>query len=218
MDKMKQLLVTTAGVVVAVAVIGIAISGIKNDISHKAQEPSPEISSSESSVLSAPNAKINADITQNILLMEVYSDPSGGNILNGSLIDKYGRRHTFDFTPAETLLSTEECYNTALENYSDLPEEEFITDTDIREIYQNIQLVDPDCGYVTEFHTDETGTYTLYCVKDYGTLQFIKIYSEGSISDTPTNESAKNIYEYFINLAKPESSDSESSQSESVQE
>lgn len=199
MDKVKTLLFTMLGVIIAVAVIGILISVTKTDIDSQTQSKAEStVASSTSTDEAIENAESeeSIEIEQAFLFMEMRYV---GNNIEGSLVDCNGRRYQVTVEDPDRELTVKEFYEKALELYYNADSEQWLPKEDMGKLYQWILRTDDNFGFSISEESYDTD-YFLYCIQDFGVPFLIEIYSEGASSDLPTNRYSIELYNYFMDI------------------
>lgn len=195
MNKIKTMLFTMLGVIIAVAVIGILISAAKKDIDNQTHSQTDTSAVSDDSSDNTDSEE-DTEIEQIFLFMEMRYV---GDTIEGSLVDRSGRRFKVKVDNPDGDLSEQEFYEKALEQYYDADEEQWLPQEDMKMLYKTILKTDDNFGFSISEESFDT-TYYLYCIQDFGTPFFIEIYSEGSTSDLPTNKYSMELFNYFMDI------------------
>ena len=195
MNKMKSMFFVLIGVIIAVAVMGIAFNLTKKDIGSQNDSQSSEQSSVSTEEITDEEEE-DIEIKQPFVFMEMnYKEDA----VEGSLIDCFGQRYSVRLEGVDEEISPEEFYVQARSQYLNSDPEQLIPQSDIKMLYKKILYINSNFGYeISDEKSDDE--YALYCIRKIGTEEFIEVYYTGEYTELPTGKDIREIYNYFMDL------------------
>ncbi len=190
MDGMKKLMAVTGAILIAAAVFAILANVTKTDLQNQIKENSgkPDTSAGQS---------VNS-IDQDFVFFSYSSDPSFTNTANGFLIDKDGKRYDYSVKEDSLNPSPEKTFKDVINQFDNLNGTDFITGTEMENLYISLSAIRSDIEYTTENMGTENGTTTVFGIKyKEGIPQLVKIYSYGDQSESPNDANAVSIQNFF---------------------
>ena len=157
MNKMKSMFFVLIGVIIAVAVMGIAFNLTKKDIGSQNDSQSSEQSSVSTEEITDEEEE-DIEIKQPFVFMEMnYKEDA----VEGSLIDCFGQRYSVRLEGVDEEISPEEFYVQARSQYLNSDPEQLIPQSDIKKLYKKILYINSNFGYEISDEKSED-KYVLY--------------------------------------------------------
>ncbi len=192
MNKMKVLLFSTVGILIAAVVVVILLNVARSDI--RTQVPNPQ---SSSAFEQSGNPEV--EIKDQLVLMEVFRN--GGKIhdLKGAFVDKDGKRYPFDLAGTSLSISDDEVYAKAYAGFAKLEGSDFILPGNMKLIYSQLSQVNEKAAFNTAGEEGRNGSTTVYALiyQDSETPRLMKIGTFGDQVEIPTDSSAESIYSFY---------------------
>ena len=208
MDGMKKLLITTVAILIAAGIFALLLNLTKNDIQNQVNDIGGVQSSGTSDTSRPASASDTSreelpEIGQDYVFMTYYKNLSYNADIAGFIIDKNGKRYDYKLTGNTKELSPEETFAKVADPKKLTDGTDFISDGDIHNLYNVLNDINTKADIKAEGSAGDYGTTTLYALKySDGKPQFIKIYSFGDISESPTDPNSMVIQKYFVKKLK----------------
>ncbi len=193
-------------IIISSALLMLAFCGCSTEVHTKADKNSsttdnvsnPPQSSQTQSMLESSNI----EITQDIILSNIYSNYAYGYQCYATVIDKEGCVYRFDFSDTSQnweddrlLDEMQKMVKTAKKPQATFSQE------DINTLYELLYKVDKNNEFESKFQMCDAGQSTLYGIRyDSGSAELIKIYSCGDVLDIPKDDNAKQIYKKYYEI------------------
>ncbi len=210
MNKMKQLIFITIGFIVAALVIGGTLMSVKTDISN-------QVGSGKNNSSQSTSNDSDEDTAPEIVFIKIIDTYNRGKRSGGYVIDRSGLRYDFDFS-GETSLTHEEILAKVEKKIKDLKGEAFISENDMSTLYDMVNKI-KDVEFSIEENEYAEDTATLYgVVYKNNKPNLIKIYSSGSVNESPLDYNAKSIRKFIASKENGSGNNTASSDYVSVQQ
>lgn len=189
MNKIKQLIFVIISLIVASLVIGGTLNSVKTDIKNQTE------AKKNNSSTSITNEDKN--IQREIAFIKIIDKYNMGKRSSGYVIDKNGLRYDFNFYD-KVSLTHEQILDEVEKTINKLQGVKFISETDMSSLCNILNDVE-DIEFKSETNEYENTTETLYGVvyKDKK-ANLIKIFSSGSINESPVNYNIKSIKTFIL--------------------
>lgn len=210
MNKMKQLIFVTIGFIVAALVIGGTLMSVQTDIKNQVESGKNNSSQSTSD-------DSDEDTAPEIVFIKIIDKYNRGKRSGGYVIDRSGLRYDFDFS-GKTSLTHEEILAEVEKKIKDLNGEAFVSENDMSTLYDMVNKI-KDIEFSIEENVYAEDATTLYgVVYKNNKPNLIKIYSSGSVNESPLDYNAKSIRKFIVSRERDAENKTESSGNVSVQQ
>lgn len=204
MNKMKKLVFTTIGILIAVGVFALIFALTIGDIRNQRENNPQEISGHSSNASSDASESSNA-VKQDFVIFGVYMNMHNDYQIDGILIDNEGKRIKVDLSDENDFAPVEELYNSASLKASAIGVDKFdyISPSNIYSICEVIKGLKDPIEMVKTDLKEKKGITTLYGIKfENNKPEFVKLGSFGDVVEIPNQRTARTVYNLIVDAER----------------
>ena len=204
MDGMKKLVITTVAILIAVGIFALMLNITRADIQNQVNENGGIKTSQQSAEGSMEEIPVP---DQDYLFFTYSINLYYNSDVSGFFVDNAGIRYDYKLSGNTKELTAEEAFNKAISLKDKLTTSDFLTVSEVANLYNVICDVDPkaECTQDETSQNMHEGTTTVYALKyNKDKPEFLKIYAYGDNPESPKDPNSAAIKKFFMKKLQSE--------------